>query len=37
MQLLGNCFTGDPYYIEDDALLEILKMSYQEKEKGGKV
>ena len=25
MQLLGNVYRGDPYYIEDDVLMERLK------------
>lgn len=32
MQLLGNCFTRDPYFVEDDDLLEALAKTYPDKE-----
>lgn len=29
MQMLGNCFRDDPYYIEDDKLIEVLNSFYK--------
>ena len=30
MQLLGNCFEDDPYYVTDEKLTEKLKIVYKE-------
>jgi hypothetical protein len=39
MQLLGNIFHDikEPYYIEEDELVERIKEQYQLKKSGGKV
>ena len=31
MQLLGNCFDFDPYYIQDENLMDYLNEVYKEK------
>jgi len=31
MQLLGNCFDFDAYYIEDENLMDLLKEFYKER------